>query len=555
MTVRAPDSHPPKPMRRSRTLRLALAAALALPALAAAQPPPVDTRPLEERDVVLDGLTHEWSAVRTLFSVPQPHGHGRHGMAHPEPAPRYAGVQMVKVRHDTEAVYLLLVLNGDFSLQGMPGTLSLLLDADADSATGGEWRGMRGVDAAVEFSAALGEHGERMGTGLRLMHAEERASSLETANVAGVMTSPSHAADWHEVRIPHNGVIPFGGRMRARLVSLDSADHVVQETSVFTADLSDPRPRLGGRGAWPVDPLAHPPLTDFRVVSWNVGRETLFEHPDAYGAMLRPLTPDLLMLDEVAGGHSVEEVESILNRVLPGDVPWRAVYGTSGGSQRGVIAVRGPAPVVAPAFAGELPYPDSARALVPAGDSAAAAWLESRLRAHVPVTGAVVQVGGRRLLAVTVDLESGGAPGSPKDRLRRIEALAIRDALAATVRAGGVDGVLLAGDFNLVGSTDPLQILASGPDVDGSVLRTLLPLRLDGASAATWENPEEPFVAGRLDYVLVGDARLGSGGGFVFRPADLAPAWRARHGVAEDASRVTDHLPVVSDLGWQDAPR
>jgi hypothetical protein len=542
-------------MPRSWISRLALAAVIALPRAAAAQPP-VDTRPLEERDVVLDGITHEWTATRQAFFVPQPHGHGGHGHGggydDDEPAPRYAGIRWVKVRHDPDAVYLQLRLNGDFALHAMPGTLALLLDADGDSATGGARQGMWGVDAVIEFSAPLGPEGMRMGTGLRRPDASGGLDSLVPANVAGVMAAPSHASSMHEVRIPRGGAVPFGARMRGRLVSMDSAGGVVQETNVFTADLADPRPRLPARGAWETDPLARPPAADFRLVSWNVGRETLFQRPDAFGAILRPIAPDLLMLDEVAGGHSVEEVEALLNRILPGDRPWRAVYGTSGGSQRGVIAVRGPAPVVVPAFAGTLPYPDSARDVVSAGDSGAAAWLRSRLEAHVPVTGAIVEVGGRRLLAVTMDLESGGGPGSSKDRLRRMEALVIRDAVAAAVRAGGMDGVLLAGDLNLVASPDPLDILAAGADLDGGVLHVPLPLRLDGVSAATWENPVEAFTPGRLDYVLVGHAGIGSGSQFIFRAADLAPEWRALHGVPADASRVTDHLPVVTDLRWGD---
>lgn len=550
MSARARDPHRPRAMFLPSIPRAVLPALLV--AGAASAQPPRDTLPLPARDVVLDGLMHEWDAAPAVFSVPAPRGgHDTAGA----PAPRYARVEQVKVRHDAGAVYLQLALDGAFALQAMPGTLELLLDEDADPATGWDLDGMKGVDALVQFSAPFGKGGERMGTGIRLMHAEGRASCLARANAVGIMAAPSHASRWHEVRLPRSGDgLQFGARMRARLVSRDSAGGVVQETPVFTVDLPDARPRHPDPAAWTSDPLARAPAAEFRVVSWNVGRETFFTRADSMGALLRPLAPDLLLLDEVAGGHSTREVEDVLNRILPGERPWRAVYGTSGGSQRGVIAVRGAAPVVAPAFAGVLPYPDSTRAIIPPDDAGAAAWLDSRLRANVPVTGAVVEMGGRRLLAVTVDLESGGEPGGPRDRLRRIEALAIRDALAAAVRAGGVDGVLVAGDFNLVASRDPLDILAAGPDVDGSGLAAMLPLRLDGTTAATWEKWEEPFTPSRLDFVLVGDARLGAERAFVFRAADLPPAWRAHHGLAEDASRVTDHLPLVTDLRWTDRP-
>jgi hypothetical protein len=499
----------------------------------------------QEAPVVLDGVFDEWAGVAPAVED-----------AADAPTP-YADVRSVKVRHDADAVYLALELDREFALHGMRGTLTLVLDEDADPATGWRRHGMAGVDAEIEFSAALGPDGTRMGTGLRLMHAEGTASCLGRANVAGVMAAPTHAARWHEVRIPRGEVVGFGGRMAARVVSLDSAGRPVDTTPVFTVDLADARPRPTPRGAGPADPLARAPGTDIRVVSWNVGREDLFEQPEAFGVLLRPLAPDLLILDEVAGGRSREEVEAVLNRILPGDLPWRAVYGVSGGSQRGVIAVRGAAPRLLAPFDRPIPYPDSTRALVPADDAKAAAWLRSRLDAHVPATGALVEIGGRRLFAVTVDLESGGTPGSEKDRLRRVEALAIRDAAEAAFIAGtpdGVDGILLAGDVNLVGTRAPLDIL-SAPAGDGPPLEVAMPLRLDGTSTATWENPEEPFTPGRLDFVLHHPGMTALTGGFVFRAEDLSPAWRERHGLQAESSRVTDHLPVVTDLRWVDGGR
>lgn len=493
--------------------------------------------------VVLDARFDEWAGVAPAVADPAD-----------APAP-HADVRGVQARHDADAVYLALEVERPVALQGLPGTLALLLDVDGDSATGWELHGLAGVDAAVEFSAALGRDGALMGTGLRLMDAEGRASCVGTANVAGIMAAPSHAARRFEIRIPRTDVIGFGERMTARLVATDADGGVVDRTDPFTIDLRDPAPRRASRGAGAADPLARAPGTDLRVVSWNVGREDLFRQPDAFGAILRALAPDLLVLDEVAGGHSAAEVEAVLNRILPGPRPWRAAYGVSGGTQRGVVAVRGAAPRLAAPFDQPLPYPDSMRAILPAdGSSGARQAAERRAADGVPVTGAVVEVGGRRLLAVAVDLESGGTPGHPRDRLRRMEALAIRDALAPAIRAAGADGVIVAGDLNLVASPDPLDLLAAIRDDAGAPLRIAQPLRLDDASATTWENAEEPFTPGRLDFVLVGGAALEVAGGFVFASGDLSDAWRARHGVAADVSRVTDHLPLVTDLRWA-APR
>lgn len=510
---------------------LPLAAALAFGATA------VDASAQDTPPVVLDGRFAEWEGVPPVLQDP---ADGR--------AP-YADILAVQARADADAGYLAVTFREPVVPQSLAAPLLLLVDHDGPR--GGTVHGMRGVDAVLEFSGGA----PGAGVWLRRIAPDGTADTLVSANATGLMMAPSHVSRCFEIRLPRGGPLNVGGEMRFRFVALDSAGAIADATEAFTADFSDVRPRTLPAGAGTTDPLARAAGTEFRVVSWNVGRETIFRQPEAFGAILRALDPDLLLLDEVAGGHTAPEIQALLDRILPGDEPWRVVYGSSGGSQRGVVAARGTAPEMARSFMSMLPYSDSAQDVID-GDTAAAArgWLRSRLQVNVPATGAVVAVGGRRLLGVTVDLESGGAVGSPKDRLRRIEALRIRDAVAQTVAAGTVDGVLVTGDFNLVASTHPLEILATGLDVDGSDLHVPTPLRLDGASALTWENPEEPFTPSRLDFVLVGDAALAVTGGFVFRAGDLSAAWRERHGLAQDASAVTDHLPVVTDLRWT-APR
>ncbi|HEX5872505.1 MAG TPA: endonuclease/exonuclease/phosphatase family protein, partial [Longimicrobium sp.] len=509
----------------------AAALALSLSSCVAAAQPSVDTRPFHEREVILDGVPREWEGTPFAASGRRS-GHHHGGIpAHAEPVSPYPSLLGVQVRHDADAVYLLLRLDRELSLQSLPGTLVLLMDADDDRASGWAAHGLAGVDAAVEFSP-LWPDGTRAGAGLRMRIPGEDSVRLAPAYAAGVMSMPSHASELFEIRIRRGAAVPFGARMTARLMMLDADGAVADSLRAFTVDLADPRPRPTPRGGGEADPLARRPAAEFRVVSWNVGRETMFEQPDAYGALLRPLAPDLLMLDEVAGGHSAEEVEALLNRVLPGDLPWRVTYGTSGGTQRGVIATRGAAPVVPAAFAGTVPYPDSVLALLPADAQPRMREAMARRRAEgVPVHGAIVQVGGRRLLAVTVDLECCGGPAGSAERLRRMEALAIRQAVEAAMAAGGVDGLLIAGDLNLVGSEEPRIILSREMDVDDRWLWAAPPLRLDDASANTWEWEGDRFPPSRLDYVLYTQASVGWVGGFVFHTSDLSPRWQARHGV------------------------
>ncbi|HYR10105.1 MAG TPA: endonuclease/exonuclease/phosphatase family protein [Longimicrobium sp.] len=506
------------------------------------------------REVVLDGSPREWEGVPWAAGGEGASGNGataRHSAPiSPHPSPRG-----VRVRHDADAVYLLVTLDREVALQSLEGSLVVLMDADGDAASGWAEHGVAGVDAALEFSPVW-PNGMRAGTALRMHGPGADPARLVSAYQAGVIAAPSHASRTFEVRIRRGGAVRFGARMTARVLSMAADGTVADSLPAFTVSLARPAARPVPRGQGAVDPLARAAGAQFRVVSWNVGRETIFRNPEPYGAILRALAADLLILEEVAGGHSAEEVEALLNRMVPGDRPWHAVYGVSGGSQREVIATRGRRPVMSAPFDRELPYPDSTRALVPAdAPEQAVDWLRSRLDVRIPATGAVVEMAGRRLMVVTMDLESAGAPGSTRDRLRRIEALEIRRAAQAAVLAGAVDGLLVAGDLNLVGSTEPLQVLSRGMDVAGRPLEIALPLGLDGVSVATWENPAEPFIPSRLDYVLYTRSMLEWAGGFVFRSGDLSARWLARHGLTAETSSVTDHLPVVTDLRWAPAGR
>jgi hypothetical protein len=529
-------------MRNPRLLLRAAALAFGLLSTASAAGAQTDT---VSRPVVLDGVLDEWES--TPYATVAATRQGGEGGPSLDSIGAYAWVSGVAARHDADAVYLRLRLEREVSLQAMEGALLLLMDADGDSASGWTEQGMRGVDAVIEFSPRA----EGWGAGIAL-RMDSAGAARRRAYEAGVIAAPTHASREFEMRIRRGGPVRFGERMTARVVAMNREDRALPSLAPFIVHLSDPAPRPTPPGAGAADPLARAPGTDVRVVSWNVGREDLFQQPEAFGAILRALAPDLLLLDEVAGGLSAQEVEALLNRILPGDPPWRAVYGVSGGSQRGVIATRGTVRPIPP-FDRPIPYPDTAIALVPRdAPRREHDWLRSRLDAHVPATGALLEVDGRRIIAVTVDLESGGAAGGPKDRLRRIEAAAIRDAAREAFIAGtpdGIDGILLAGDLNLVGTREPLDILAA-PAGDGPAFMAARPLRLDGSSATTWENPEEPFTPGRLDFLIHHPAGTAITGGFVFSSADLSPAWRARHGLMAETSRVTDHLPVVTDLRW-----
>jgi hypothetical protein len=186
-------------------------------------------------------------------------------------------------------------------------------------------------------------------------------------------------------------------------------------------------------------------------------------------------------------------------------------------------------------------------------DAARRATLARDHTEGISTLGATVQFHDRLVLAVALDVQCcGDRPGCPEDRIRLMEVNAIHAGVRQALAAGSFDGVIVAGDFNLVASRDPLDRLADALDVDGSALSVAEPLQLNGLSNATWLRRGSPFPPGRLDYVLYSDSSLRLLHSFVFRSTDLSTRWLRRHHLRPDDSDVaSDHLPLVSDFQWK----
>jgi len=171
--------------------------------------------------------------------------------------------------------------------------------------------------------------------------------------------------------------------------------------------------------------------------------------------------------------------------------------------------------------------------------------LPDRPDRSVRVLGAEVTHEGRRLLAVSVHLRCCGRAAGFEDRTRLVEADAIRRAVDRAVASRRFDGVVVGGDLNLVGSRWPLDVLTEH-------LVVVEALQLDGRSNATWSDVRQPFMPGRLDFLLLSEQSLAARRAFVLDARDLAQRWLRVHGLdAGDIADTSDHMPLVADLRWR----
>ncbi len=129
----------------------------------------------------------------------------------------------------------------------------------------------------------------------------------------------------------------------------------------------------------------------------------------------------------------------------------------------------------------------------------------------------------KKLVVVSAHFRCCGYSGSREDKTRVDEVeLLLSDLQRMRDGVFGQDpasaGVMVLGDFNLVGSRTPLDLLNKAGLKD-----VFLSCPVDG-STMTWQgvSPQETFWPGRLDYVTVDTTRLSARGGFILNSHQLS---------------------------------
>ena len=502
-----------------------------------------------------DGTFDDWATVPA--AVTDPFGDV------PSGSPVDLGA--VSVQDDPRFIHLLIDMGDTVTVQGMPGSVEVVLDADGDPGTGGSHGGVDGADLVVVLSRQADPMADRHGVGVGVRRfGANGLGEIEAAAAEGLLVSPTHASDRFEVRLVRRAVVDGGGvRATAGVGAVVTgrlryvrAGVPVDETPVFRHTLT-------------TEPGGAPPLLGadavarargaFRVVAWNVSDGRFRDRPAAFQRVLAALAPDVVLLDEVYADVTVGELERFGRGIGGGEgEEWNWSLAEGGGRQRTAVGARG-LELREEARLARVDHEPGAldRWLREVGDEPEAPRMPppSRLaRAEadggLSATGAWVTVGSRDILFVPVDLLSAGYDGSPRDRLRELQARTLNRALAAVVAERPDAGLVIGGDLNLVGSARPLAAMRLGLDAGGGYLGVARPARLRDRSLATWRSTREgdPFSPGRLDYVLYRESVLQVERAFVFDAADLSSEALHELGALGSDTLESDHLPLVVDF-------
>ena len=296
--------------------------------------------------------------------------------------------------------------------------------------------------------------------------------------------------------------------------------------------------------------LDRPASADFRLMTYNVGWDSVFPSKDATRAerfqrIVRAVAPDVLALQEIRQ-FDARETAALLDEISPRPAGerWHACRGKSG-------AVASRFPLIRAITRLDPPtYRDPVIALIDLPDNRCAV----------------------DLCVVSNHFKCCGDANN--DPIRQKQADGVMNWLRDARTPGGeVDipehtAFVFAGDLNLVGGPQPLLTLLTGdisdealfgtdfaPDWDGTYLTDAHPLHNgSGPDDYTWRKDDSGFDPSRLDYVLYSDSVLEAVNQFVLNTilmseAELANSGLERFDCCHDShGRELDHLPVVVDL-------
>ena len=432
-------------------------------------------------------------------------------------------IRAVRVSDDPHHVYVQIDLDQPRTLQWLEEELRLEFDLDGTTRTGlTGYDGMEGVEAVVVFSPI--EPGrDRTKPGATLYGAKQDGSAAQTTvDALGVVAMPTHSGDRFEIRLDRSPAFTSDS-FRLQCITRDRAqvrDRTPFIEHAFTSKASK-------RAAKAIhDPAQAPAAGEIRVVSWNGEFGALFKNPNPFKRSFQALQPDIVLLQELPDKLAPKKLSDWFD-TLDRKQSWT----TSVGGQSLCVAVATPHPMEP---VSEL---SPVRKLAPGGKGNI-----------VRATGGLIRIGKRTILAVAVHLKCCGRLGSSEDEKRRAEAEAIHEAVRLAIKRLKPDGVVIGGDFNLVGGPGILATLARKLAPGGGDLVVSEPIRPRGDDTTTWGRKGESFVPGRLDFILYGGS-LQATSEDILDVTQLGASWRRKHRIPEEPP--SDHLPIKIDLAWE----
>ncbi len=414
------------------------------------------------------------------------------------------------------------------AIQAADFTTRIRIDADAQSSTGmrqmyhskDEASGQsimlsQGVDLTIDISPEGRDFGTLRGGSNTRLHTANSTQRVNHSEV-GFYFLPTHNSPRYEARLDrttmpllqHEGAINIVVEHRA--IGGD-----VLRTQVFNTTL--PRYAPSER----VDtPIAKTPKDGVRVMSTNVLFSSPLKDPEPFARVLDATDPDVVLYQEWFR-TTKDDVRDWIDEHLGKD--WSLIMSDDGSG----VAIATKLKVL---------------------ESTTKAVVEHRGDRPSRVVAAVVEAHDQQLILISLHLKCCGGAESEEDAKRIVQAGQIHD-FVQELRSRYPDaGVVIGGDYNLVGSRLPLEVMADGIGSDGQDLVPVPTTCLGTQSMLTWTDSDSSFTPGRLDWLLIDDHAWTPIRSWSLDTAHLSDQVLETSGLHREDSRATDHLPIFVDL-------
>ena len=463
----------------------------------------------EAHRILAEGEFDDWEAVETLYSD-----------ASGDQLSGDLDFGILKIANDEKYVFIYFETGTEMSLQN-DNEIHLYLDTDDDDNTGYE---INGIGAELDFT-----FGSRNG----VFYFDGQNSTVYHEHL-DLVTCPTVTSDRFEVVISREAE-PNSGNP---LFSEDRFLIVIADGGAG----SDQLPEAGETVEYQFDDTALPPLGpltlakadsgDIRLLSYNVWRDALFD-PDkepGYERIFNAIQPEIIGFQEIYD-HSSEQTANLMEDFLPSE-PGMEWY----------HAKTGPDIIVVSRFPILDVFPID-------GNGAFLLDLNPGYNSE--------------LLLINAHLPAGSNDEGREDEIDNIMAF-IRDAKApgGELELVPQTPIIIVGDMNLVGFAQQLETFLTGnivqtsqygqpfdPDWDGTDLGDLIPRHPSEPHYFSWYNAGSSFSPGRLDFFIYTDYVVEARTNFIlftpWMPADTLAAYNLE---PEDATTVSDHVPVVGDF-------
>jgi endonuclease/exonuclease/phosphatase family metal-dependent hydrolase len=448
--------------------------------------------------IEIDGDFDEWQDATLIFEIDQVN-----------PAPEGIHVKRIWAANDDRFMFLKFEVDREITLlENNP--LVLLINSDNDPSTGYDPNNI-GAELRWVF-------GNRQGT----FHHASSTHNIQYPHIR-LRTAPTVTSNTFEIAIGResqpNGISQLFPTDEFTIHFQGENNSIATGVYKFYQELV-PSP----------DPI---PLTrfddsDVRVLAFNAWSDKLFneQFTNEYRRILEALDPDIIAFQEIWNHNAVQTAQRV-ELLLPSgdDFQWHAVK-----LDQGNVTVS------------KYPILDSWHIQVNGSD-------RHRLTASLID---LPEAYDTNLMLVNIHLRC--CSGGESNRWNEVAALAsfVNDARdeGGLLQLPEGTPIVLAGDFNLVGSSGQLAAIQTDVlDWDGSGFERVRARQTEKRMHYTWRNDNGGFSPGKLDYIFYSGSSLILKNKYTLQVEEMSPEQRELYGLQYgDTKAASDHLPHVADF-------